>query len=280
MKPLALAILLLAASAARADEPLQNPDDAEPKTAQCLGGECPTTINDKIFYAYGTLCYGMNYKFLKAVANAESGLNTKQKTYGYKGLFQFDQEGCKANSDEVKSFLDCGDLYDPEINTAAAARRFDDYIAGRHGYQSVLKACPGLKAKDYTAIAYIGHNNGPAVLKHVVKAQACTDEAIKKAITSFYEDNKHSRDDGKYLDGKELKTCSDKSTVGVKTFRCVSAAYGIRKYEFGKSHIASQIDFDKLYVVAPGRDKDCPIETGKRLYDKAALAQIKDLNAP
>jgi hypothetical protein len=233
---------------------------------------------EHILYGYGTACSGLDWRFLKQVALAESGLNPKNHTGKYVGLFQMAKDGCAENTRAFKSFLSCDDLEDPEVNTAAAADRFDRYFRGRSGYPSILKTCPANSPAENMALAYVGHNNGPAVLKHALKRRACKDAAVRKAITSFYENHPGSRDDGKFVnkDGR-LVSCSPKyeakyGIVGTKSFRCVNAKWGLAKYDYGRRRVALVKGIERLYVPEiPGRTLQCPAETGKRLFSKREI---------
>ena len=88
-------------------------------------GECPKKDVDWIFYRYGTDCYGLDWNFLHAVAQAESGLDPKNHTGHYVGLFQMDTEACGDNIGTSKSYLSCSDLEDPEVNALVATNRFN-----------------------------------------------------------------------------------------------------------------------------------------------------------
>ena len=304
MKPLHLAIcvLLLAPAAprlsaqetaddiapadARQDDATDDPSNQAQSEEQrataagaekCLGDDCPKTINERLFYTYGTLCSGINWRFLKAIAQAESGLNTSDATGQCQGLFQLNTEACNDNIKDFKKSLNCGNLYDPEPNTAAAAYRFDRIFTGKNGFPSLLKTCPDNSVKEDIALVYIGHNNGPGVLKYVLQRKACKDKDIRKAIVAFYQNNKFSRDDGKYYkkDGS-LADCPQKYEVkGVRSLHCVSAEYGIKKYEFGKKKVADKAgDVDKIYSATPERTNKCPSVTSKRLIEPVELKKL------
>ena len=268
---LLLAAALLLAPVLRADDPKPATDATKP----VCQGECPVKMVDKIFYKYATDCYGMDWKFLHETAKAESGLDPKNHTGKYVGLFQMDKEACEENLGPYKSFLSCKDLEDPEVNAAITANRFNrlftgkPYFSDKSNYPGILVTCPNATAEEASALAYVGHNNGPGVLKYVLKKKACTDEEIKKAITSYYEKNPHSRDDGKYLnDKKEEVECKNKKEIeGKLAYRCVDAVWGLKKYAYGKDKIASKLkSLSGLYIPGAKKTKDCPADTGKRVY--------------
>lgn len=279
---LILAVLLCAASSSRAQVPAAPAAPAAAKP-QCVG-ECPVKDVDWIFYRYGTDCYGMDWRFLHAVAKAESSLDPKNHTGKYVGLFQMDTEGCSENLGPAKTFLSCSDLEDPEVNTAVSANRFNrlftgkPYFSKKSNYPGILVVCPNLTAAEAGAMAYIGHNNGPAVLKYVLKKKACTDAEIKTAITAFYENNPRSRDDGKRLRGKELVDCKNKKDIeGKLSFRCVDAAWGIRKYEYGKNKISSKLkSLTSIYLPGAKTNAQCPLKSGARLYTAEELKKSLD----
>lgn len=259
--PLCLALLLAAAPASAQETP------------QCFG-ECPVKDADWIFHRYATDCYGMDWRFLHAVAQAESGLDPKNHTGKYVGLFQMDKEACSENLGPAKTFLSCADLEDPEVNTAITANRFNrlftgkPYFSAKSNFPGILVVCPNATAAEAGALAYIGHNNGPGVLKYVLKKKACTDEEIKAAITGFYENNPKSRDDGKFLKGEEEVDCKNKKDIeGKLSFRCVDAAWGIRKYEYGKDKISAKLkSLTGIYLAGASTTDRCPLKTGARVY--------------
>lgn len=254
------------------------------QSSACVGDSCPTTMVDSILYGYGTACSGLDWRFLHAVGIAESGLDPKNHTGKYVGLFQMDQDACGDNLGEYKSFLSCKDLEDPEVNTAVAADRFDRYFRGRGDYPSILKTCPDNSPAENMALAYIGHNNGPAVLKLVLRRKACKDKAIRKAVASFYENNPHSRDDGKFLNGAgQLVNCKASygakyGIVGTKSYRCVNAKWGIAKYDYGRRRVASVAGIERLYVPGiTGKTSACQALVGKRMFSKETIvASISD----
>lgn len=297
MKKAWLWVLLLAAALpARADEGPEDVAEGQAEDGQfavsdeikasanlpaCAGEACPATVVENILYGYGTACSGLDWRFLKQVAQAESGLNPKNHTGKYVGLFQMGKDGCAENLGSFKSFLTCGDLEDPEVNTAVAAARFDRYFRGGRGYPSILKTCPGNSPAENMALAYIGHNNGPAVLKYALRRRACKDAAIRKAIRSFYENHPGSRDDGKFLDRDgRLQTCSAKyeakyGLTGTKSFRCVNAKWGLVKYDYGRRRVAAVVGIERLYLPeVPGRTRQCPAQ---RMFTKTEiLASLAD----
>ena len=275
------ALLCVPLSVARADDPKPAEPDAKPKCE----GECPTKMVDWILYRYATDCYGMDWKFLHETAKAESGLDPKNHTGKYIGLFQMDQEACEENLGPYKSFLSCKDLEDPEVNAAITANRFNrlftgkPYFSDKSNYPGILVTCPSATAEEAAALAYVGHNNGPGVLKYVLNKKACTDADVKKAITSYYEKNPKSRDDGKFLDngGKEVD-CKNKNEIeGKLAYRCVDAVWGIKKYSYGKTKIAEKLkSLSGLYFPGAKKTKDCPADTGKRLYTSDEIKKSLD----
>jgi len=276
---LALAVLLAAPLAVLAQTPA-----AVPAKPVCVG-ECPTKDADWIFYRYATDCYGMDWRFLHAVAQAESGLDPKNHTGKYVGLFQMDKDGCSENLGPAKTFLSCDDLEDPEVNTAVSANRFNrlftgkPYFSAKSNYPGILVVCPNATAAEAGALAYVGHNNGPGVLKYVLKKKACSDADIKAAITGFYENNPKSRDDGKFENAKgEAVDCANKKDIdGKLSYRCVDAAWGIRKYEYGKDKISGKLkDLTGIYLAGASTNDACPLKSGQRLYTAEELKASLD----
>lgn len=281
---LILAVVLSAASSSRAQVPAA--PAAPAAKPQCIG-ECPIKDVDWIFYRYGTDCYGMDWRFLHAVAKAESSLDPKNHTGKYVGLFQMDTAACSENLGPAKTFLSCSDLEDPEVNTAVSANRFNrlftgkPYFSAKSNFPGILVVCPNVTAAEAGALAYIGHNNGPAVLKYVLKKKACTDADIKTAITGFYENNPGSRDDGKFEKDGTVHDCKNKKDIeGKLSFRCVDAAWGIRKYEYGKDKISSKLKgLTGIYLAGAKTTAQCPLKSGARLYTPEELKKSLDTGA-
>lgn len=280
MKIFPILAVLLTAGTSSAQE------SAAPAAAKpaCVG-ECPVKDADWIFYRYATDCYGMDWRFLHAVAQAESGLDPKNHTGKYVGLFQMDKEACAENLGPAKSFLSCADLEDPEVNTAITANRFNrlftgkPYFSAKSNFPGILVVCPNATAAEAGALAYIGHNNGPGVLKYVLKKKACSDADIRTAITDYYENNPKSRDDGKFVNGKnEEVDCKNKKDIeGKLAFRCVDAAWGIRKYEYGKDKISAKLkDLTAIYLAGAATNSACPLKSGKRLYSADEIKKSLD----
>jgi hypothetical protein len=278
---------LLEEAASEADED-ERPDGEDEKPSghvpACVGGQCPATLVETVLYSYGTACSGLDWRFLKQVAVAESGLDPRNRTGKYVGLFQMAKDGCKDNLGAFKGFLSCDDLEDPEVNTAVAADRFDRYFRGRGDYPGIVKACPGNSPQQNMALAYVGHNNGPAVLKYALVRKACTDAEIRKAIAAFYANHKGARTDGKYVNADgALVDCNPKyeqkyQIKGTPSWRCVNAKWGIAKYEYGKRRVSTVKGVERLYDPAvKGRTLECPSVAGKRLFSKPEiLASLKD----
>jgi len=257
---------------------------AAPAAPACQG-ECPTKLVDWILYRYATDCYGMDWRFLHETAKAESGLDPKNHTGKYVGLFQMDKEACEENLGPYKGFLSCADLEDPEVNAAITANRFNrlftgkPYFSAKSNFPGILVTCPSASAAEAAALAYVGHNNGPGVLKYILKHKSCTDENIKNSITAYYEKNPKSRDDGKFLNKDEKEVdCKNKAEIeGKLAFRCVDAVWGIKKYEYGKVKIADKLkDLSGLYIAGAKKTAQCPADTGKRLYTAEEIKTALD----
>ncbi len=254
--------------------------------------EMPKNNMDMIYYSYGTACLGMDWRFLKAMSEIESGQDPRNHTGKYVGLFQIEPgedkgDTCPTYIGPFRAVLGgCSDLEDPEVNTAVAAHRFHRYfkaewLAGPgafkadSSYRGIENVCPSASVQDKVALAYIGHNNGPAVLQHVLKqAEAdpaiCTErEKVRTSVRRFYEDHPGARDDGKFMKDGKLVECKDKSTVGKKTFRCVSGDYGVKKYEYGLRKADNITDINLVYPAGAINPEECPpyMEGGaKRLF--------------
>ncbi len=224
---------------------------AEPAPKPCAGQECPATAADWIFYRYGGDCAGMDWRFLRAAAKAESGLDPRKREGKRAGLFQLDPESCSQNLGPFASFLNCSDLSDPEANTAAALNRLHRYLAGRRdlggrgGFPAILDACPDNAPAENAALALVGIKLGPGVLRHVLKGPACKDDAVKKAISSFYE--------------------------GLPK---ASPRRGLEKYE-GVKKLAGGLGLaGPLYRQGAVKTTLCPAEAGKRLFSREELDKV------
>lgn len=252
--------------------------------------EMPKNNMDMIYYSYGTACLGMDWRFLKAMSQIESGEDPRQRTGKYIGLFQVEPgedkgDTCPTYIKPYKGILGgCADLEDPEVNTAVAAHRFHrhfkaEWLSGPGAfkadakYNGIENVCPAASVPDKVAIAYIGHNNGPAVLQHVLKkakadSSICADrEKVKGAVRSFYEDHPKSRDDGMFEKDGKLVDCKDKAKLaGKKTFRCVSGDYGVDKYEYGLKKADKLTHIKSLYPAGALNPEECPpfMEGGAR----------------
>jgi len=132
---------------------------------------------DGIFAKYAP-CAGVAPEVLKAIAQAESGLNAGAvNKSGYTGLFQTKAANCPAT---VKSY--CANLTDPDNNTAAGAAMIAKSV-------STIKAnCPTASPHDMMVMIYVGHNMGGGMLKYVTQ-NTCSAPAMRKAAIDYYVNN-------------------------------------------------------------------------------------------
>lgn len=213
--------------------------------------EAPVTLQ-LIFERYGKACYGMDPRFLKAVAQAESGLNPKNRTGKHIGLFQIYDEICRQHLDFYKAYLDCSNLEDPEVNTAVAAARFDAHL------KRIFEVCKGADAEEAAALAYVGHNNGPGVLRFILgQARAkgwCKLGKQEEGVRAFYRSPRIGNDQGWYeipKKGEKPKACHNQAEIkGQWSYHCITEAYGARKWKYGLSNVVlplRQAGVEKLY---------------------------------
>jgi hypothetical protein len=176
-----LAILLLGASLCRADDDELTLDGAAPvaeaapaPVAGPIAAATPLQELDRMFQAYAA-CYGLDWRVLKVFAEKESRLypwKNEGNPRAYQGLFQFNQAACEASLNDFRALgMDCSDLIDPELNTAAATERF-------HGYAKLVRNKCGAPsdaagAVDAMSLIYVGHNNGIGVLGFVLRKNGC-----------------------------------------------------------------------------------------------------------
>lgn len=256
-----------------------------------------------IFYHYGTACFGLDWRFLEAVARVESGLDPQQRTGSYIGLFQWSKSACDEpqNMGPFKSFLNCSDLTDPEANTLVSAHRFnrmfwgERFIDGELQRDSswpdpMLEVCPsdtGVSA--LAALAYVGHNNGPGVLKYVLsylkrRDAGCELDVQEAAVRSYYEHSSGAR----AATAEDVARCNERSTVkgrptrvlevGTRHRKCVNANYGAEKWRYGVRKILPQIEVSgvaDLYPEDAMYEDDCPIYDGARVYDDWAWTLLE-----
>lgn len=210
----------------------------------------PETDLDRVFAAYGTGCFGMDWRILKGVAKAESDLDpgaVNPDYPKYKGLFQESKTYCEDNIGRFARFLDCDDLLDPETNTAAAASKIDEDM------RKILKACPDMPLKDLILFVYIGHNNGDAVLEYAL-GERPGDAPDAKPVCRF--------------DSTLTKTVARWYDTGPKKKRNgVDAAWGLRKMKHGMRVVAAVKRAGATSAYPPGASTSlsCPANMGKRL---------------
>ncbi len=151
-------------------------EDYVPETETPITTTGAPSQYDEIFSKYAP-CAGVTADTLKAIAKAESGLQADRvNNSGYIGLFQTKAANCPASVTKY-----CGDLKDPDNNTAVASamiRKSADYIAAH---------CPGSSSHDQMLMLYIAHNMGFGMLKFVTK-QGCDAKTMREKTIDFYED--------------------------------------------------------------------------------------------
>lgn len=240
----------------------------------------PAVTLNTLFERYAA-CYGMDWRFLRAVAQAESGLNPRNHTGKHIGLFQLASdprtgaggETCEKFVEPFKSYLDCSNLEDPEANTAVAAHRFDRAFKGRRNwardpdYRGILEVCPDATVEEAVALAYVGHNNGPGVLRYILtRARAngwCRLGKHEEAVRAYYRDPRIGNDEGWYEKpeaGREPRACHNQAELrGQWSYHCVTEDYGARKYRYGLTNVARPVKeagVDRLY--GPEDASKCP----------------------
>lgn len=292
----------------------------------------PQSQLDWIYYHYGTACYGMDWRLLKAFSQAESNERTNlRNSAGYEGLGQWKTRDCVQPNflttfvdAEGRPFLTCDDMLDPEANVAATAGRLHRFFKGEKlvsrqaevDGQSVrvqtlerdsswrdpmVTTCPQASASDIAAMSYIGHNNGPAVLKRVLKVRACEAGTMSEAEAAM-ENTDPSEDDlaayraddaqwkavWRWYDLKDRPTqekvdqCREhenlrnrdeylKPTVNDGEYRCVIGRYGIYKWRYGWNKIGPKVrslGIAEIYPAGARNPAFCPAAEGERVYPR------------
>lgn len=200
--------------------------------------DAPYVRNDPrlkdVFTAYGA-CYGLDWRVLKGVAKAESGLNPNvgcDKKYA--GLFQVSKAYCRGGSSKYSyiSKEDCETKRcDVEVNTAVASYYLDK------NFKRIQRKCPDASLEEVILLSYVGHNNGPAVLSHVLAKGACKKEDQAKAVRSFYDERGGS-------------------------FRGVDADWGERKWKYGQKIANTVKNLGATRVRVPINNELCPMTYG------------------
>jgi len=219
-------------------------DNADASGAPIVSaGTPPANVNknsyDKLFQNYAS-CSIYDWRVLKAVGLAESSLNvnsTGGKTKKYKGLFQFDVNGCYDNTAVYPDGLnlDCENLLDPETNTAAMAYRT------QWAFKAIRATCPDdLSPEEYLLLLYTAHNTGPGVLKYVLQNGGCHKDQQLQWVRQF-------------------------ATVNPKYGALVPPDKAQKKWEFGEKVVQNFLSLGGGDVFDGKIDTNtCPIDTGQR----------------
>lgn len=200
--------------------------------------DAPYVTNDPrlkdVFTSYGA-CYGLDWRILKGIAKAESGLNPNVACdRKYAGLFQVSKTYCRGGSSKYSyiSKEDCETKRcDVEVNTAVASYYIDK------NFKRIQRKCPNATLEEVILLSYVGHNNGPAVLSHVLSKGACKKEDQVKAVRSFYDERGGS-------------------------FRGVDADWGERKWKYGQKIANTVKNLGATRVRVPINNELCPITYG------------------
>jgi hypothetical protein len=200
-----------------------------------------TNMYDDLFQTYAD-CFGLEWKVLKGIANAESGLNGNECKGKYQGLFQESQAYCKGGIKPFSSILSCENRCEPEVNTAAAATHISKSL------HCIKRSCGNISLENMILLTYVGHNNGPAVLAHLLRNKACDQTSMQTYIRSFY-----AKFPGGHLNG-------------------VDGDYGVRKWKHGFRVVRSVQQYGATRAFAPKQNL-CPIN----LYTKKANKVVKKI---
>lgn len=203
---------------------------------------------ESLFDKYGRM-WNVNPKLLTGVAKAESSLKTNlgcNPRKKYKGLFQSSTGHCNTGNNYYKTKWNCNDLCNPEVNTAVSVPQIGTSI------KRIQKACPTITVDNTVYLIYVGHNNGPGVLKYILSHKGCTKPSMDKWVQAFYS----SKPNGS-LNG-------------------VDAAYGLRKLNYGKrivDAVKSAGAKTVNYPIEPVNKYDEGFKNGR----KAALDEVRSM---
>jgi hypothetical protein len=145
----------------------------------------------------------------------------------------------------------------------------------------MLEVCPSdTPVAALAALAYVGHNNGPGVLKYVLaqlrkRDAGCGLDVQEAAVRSYYEHSSGTR----AATAQDVAECNGHSNVrgrpsrllelGMRHRRCVNANYGAEKWRYGLRKIVPQVEasgVEDLYPVDAMYEGDCPIYDGERVF--------------
>jgi hypothetical protein len=201
--------------------------------------DAPYVSNDPrlkdVFTAYGA-CYGLDWRVLKGIAKAESSLNPNVGCDSkYAGLFQISKKYCRSGRQKYSAFIseeDCeAKRCDVEVNTAVSSYHLDQ------NFKRIQRVCPESTLEEVILLSYVGHNNGPAVLSHVLAKKACKKDEQAAAVRSFYDERGGS-------------------------FRGVDADWGERKWKYGQKIADSVKNLGATRIRVPINNELCPITYG------------------
>ena len=139
-----------------------------------------STQYDDIFERFAN-CIPADWRFLKAIAYKESGLNTnKVNPSGYTGLFQTKQKNCESALRQYPQHTSqCSNLTNPSVNTAVGA------LMMKSAVQRIERNCAASGIREKLTMVYINHNMGPGVLQHAM-GFGCALEKLKEGSIDYY----------------------------------------------------------------------------------------------
>jgi hypothetical protein len=200
-------------------------------------GGLSSTTHDETFKAFAS-CYGIDWRILKSIAAAESGLNADSGAQDaatgvpeakYLGLFQEDEAYCKSGITDPGAVAGCtGGRLNARLNTAAAATHLSSDL------KKIVTAC-GNNLRQNLLILYAGHNNGGGVMNYLLDKHACTEEEQKKTVQQFYDEKGGS-------------------------FRGVTSAKGVEKWTYGEKVVsnAAALGVTEAFPTGALQPSTCP----------------------
>ncbi len=197
---------------------------------------------DAIFKKYAP-CAGVTPDALKAIAQAESGLNPNAGHGQFVGFFQIGKKYCPSSMT-----AQCNNLTDPDNNTAVGAAMIKASV------NKIKQKCPvNTSAHDQMIMIYIGHNNGPAALNLAIK-NGCDTGTMKQTLTDYYASNPSGQATAaQYSSEKTAQKCLNGRTDTQSLAECTAGP----KFDFAQ-RLASKSDATIAQVISTSSSGTCP----------------------
>src|SRR3989338_4255734 len=206
------------------------------------------TTYDAIFQRFAN-CIPADWRFLKAIAYKESGLNTnKVNPSNYIGLFQTNQTNCESALRGYPAHqAECANLTNPAVNTAVGA------LMMRSALRKIRGTCASASTLEKLTMVYINHNMGPAVLRSAMDV-GCTLPQLKQGSINYYTSNKRGQRTAQKYANKYQPACLQEKTPAECT--------AIPKFDYAVSTATQGLGVSRINPPATG---PCPLESDQPL---------------